>query len=101
MSSLSPLSFSIRQGSFSLAANRQTAYCMTDQERSSEVRTEALLLFVVLIWAANYPVAKFGIEGIDRFVFNGIRYVVAAAVLAGLFFARSSWVHVERADWPK
>jgi drug/metabolite transporter (DMT)-like permease len=74
---------------------------MNDPDRSTEVRTEALLLLIVVVWAANYPVAKFGIQGIDRFVFNGIRYIIATVVLAGLIFARSSWIHVERADWPK
>lgn len=74
---------------------------MTSPGRSSEVRTDLLLLFVVVIWGANYPAAKYAIEGLNLLVFNGLRYVVAAVVLAGIFFARSSWRRVERADWLK
>jgi drug/metabolite transporter (DMT)-like permease len=63
-------------------------------------RVEFLLLFVILIWAANYPVAKYGIGGLNIFVFNGIRFVVAAVVLAGVYFVRSPWTPVRRGDWP-
>jgi len=74
---------------------------MITPDRPSERHTDMLLLFVVVIWAANYPAAKYAIEGLDLFVFNGVRYVVAAVVLAAIFFSRSSWQHIERADWPK
>lgn len=62
---------------------------------------EALLLVAVTIWAANYPVAKYGLTGLDVFVFNSIRYVVAAALLVGIFVARFRWVPVTPDDWWK
>ncbi len=61
-------------------------------------RAEALLLVVVAIWAANYPVAKYGITGMNGFVFNAIRYLVAALVLASVFLVRSQWLPIRRAD---
>lgn len=67
-----------------------------------DLRAEALLLLVVLTWAANYPVAKYGIAQLDIFVFNAIRYVVASLLLALLFRAtRSTWAPVGAGDWLK
>jgi drug/metabolite transporter (DMT)-like permease len=71
---------------------------MTTSDRGRDIQAEALLLVVVLVWAANYPVAKYGISGLNIFVFNGIRFVVAAALLAALFFAKSRWRPIEPAD---
>lgn len=65
---------------------------------SRDMKAEGLLLAVVVIWASNFPVAKYGIAGLDIFVFNGIRYVVAAGVIAALFLWRSSWKPVRRED---
>jgi drug/metabolite transporter (DMT)-like permease len=42
---------------------------------------------------------KYGIAGLDIFTFNGIRFVVAAAVLSGLVVGRRAWKQVERTDW--
>jgi O-acetylserine/cysteine efflux transporter len=60
-----------------------------------------MVLLVVLIWGANNSLVKWGITGLDLFVFNGIRYLVALAVLALLFAARFRWVPVERTEWPR
>jgi len=72
---------------------------MSTSERVRAGRAEILLLVCVLIWAANFPVAKYGIAGLDIFVFNSIRYLVAAASLMVLFLARSTWKPVDRSDW--
>ena len=75
---------------------------MRTPHRSADVRAELLLLLVVLIWASNYPVAKFSIRQLDVFVFNAVRYVVAAILLLVVFRAtRSTWVPVSRADRPR
>ncbi len=62
-------------------------------------RAELLLLIVITIWAANYPLAKYGIGGLNIFVFNGIRYLVAALVLGSVFLGRARWTPIARADW--
>ncbi len=64
-----------------------------------DVRLELLLLLVIGIWAANYPLAKFGIAGLDIFVFNAIRFVVAAGVIAVILLFRPDGKRVARADW--
>jgi drug/metabolite transporter (DMT)-like permease len=63
--------------------------------------TESLLLIVVLIWAANSPLVKFGISGMEIPVFNSIRFLIAGAVLIAIHFTRSRWHHVTRSDWLK
>lgn len=63
--------------------------------------TEGLLLVCVFIWAANAPLVKFGISGLDVLVFNGIRFLVAGTSLAALYLARSVWKAVPRTDWAK
>jgi drug/metabolite transporter (DMT)-like permease len=74
---------------------------MTSPREGGRSRAEALLLVVVIIWASNYPLAKYSISRLDIFVFNGLRYIVAAVSLTVIFYARSHWVPVGRADWPK
>ena len=72
---------------------------MDEHTRKQELRAEAWLLLVVLIWAANYPLAKWAISGMDTLIFNAIRFVTAAAVTASLFFSRSSWQPMDRKGW--
>jgi drug/metabolite transporter (DMT)-like permease len=61
--------------------------------------TESLLLIVVLIWAANAPLVKFGISGMDLLVFNSIRFLVAGTTLAAIVRARTPWTKVPNSDW--
>lgn len=74
---------------------------MTVAQPAHKAKAEALLLIVVLIWASNYPIAKYGIAGLGALVFNSIRYIVAAVVMGTLFAARSTWVRPEGSDWLK
>ncbi len=68
---------------------------------SHERRVELLLLAVVSIWALNAPFVKYGLGGLDIWVFNGIRFTVASLLLLGIFLWRNTWVPVIRSDWPK
>lgn len=68
---------------------------------SKERRAELLLLIVVVIWASNFPIAKYGIQGLDIFLFNGIRYVSAFIVTLLLFRLRFTWQEMSRGDWLK
>jgi drug/metabolite transporter (DMT)-like permease len=72
---------------------------MVDPHRAKERKAEVLLLAVVVIWASNYPIAKWGLEGLDPMLFNGVRYVVAALVLGVLFFHRMHWTAIAGKDW--
>ncbi len=74
---------------------------MMQQDRNRNILSESLLFIVVIIWASNYPLAKYSIARLDIFVFNGIRYVVAAISLVIFFFARSRWTPIDRSDWPR
>jgi drug/metabolite transporter (DMT)-like permease len=67
----------------------------------SDRSTESLLLVVVLIWAANAPLVKFGICGMAIVIFNSIRFLIAGVTLAAIHFSRSSWKHVTGIDWLK
>lgn len=71
---------------------------MSSPERGREIQAELWLLVAVVIWAANYPVSKFGIGRINILVFNGIRYVVAAVVLTAFFAVRQVWQPVQSSD---
>lgn len=67
----------------------------------SERKTEFSLMLVAFIWAANYPVIKFGILGLDAFVFNAIRFVTAVVLLGVIFLTKKQWTKVEPNDWVK
>ena len=71
-----------------------------DAERRAEVRAELLLLLVVTIWAGNYPIAKYGISGLNLYIFNALRFITAALLLALVYFARQAWVPIRITDWP-
>ncbi len=66
---------------------------------SGLTRAETLLFVVVVIWAANYSLAKWAIEVIDIFVFNSIRYLVAAGAVGTFFLVRYSWAPMPSRDW--
>ncbi|HCV42742.1 MAG TPA: hypothetical protein DGH68_04610 [Bacteroidetes bacterium] len=72
---------------------------MADLHRTKERKAELLLFVVVIIWATNYPIAKYSLKELGPLLFNGIRFVVAALVLAILFFSRSRWTPIAAGDW--
>jgi drug/metabolite transporter (DMT)-like permease len=72
---------------------------MSDTARSRELKAEGMLLVVACIWAANYPIAKWGIAGLGIWVFNAIRFIVATAAVYALFRWRETWVPLRAADW--
>jgi drug/metabolite transporter (DMT)-like permease len=72
---------------------------VADAQNRQERKAEFLLLVVVIIWAANYPVIKYGIGELSPFVFNAVRYVAAAAVLGAILFRRSEWQPIASGDW--
>ncbi|HTK83036.1 MAG TPA: DMT family transporter [Bacteroidota bacterium] len=74
---------------------------MTDHDKRHEYRAEALLFVVVVIWAANYPLAKWAISGLNTYIFNAIRFIVASVVVAIMFGARSKWVPLRPGDLVK
>lgn len=63
--------------------------------------TESLLLVVVVIWAANASLVKFGLSGMEILVFNSIRFLVAGVSLTVIYLARSAWKSVPRDHWIK
>jgi drug/metabolite transporter (DMT)-like permease len=72
---------------------------MKDPERKQELQAELLLLIVVVVWGSNYALAKFAIATMNVFVFNGIRFVIAALSLIAILRLRGEWKTVHRADW--
>ncbi|MGH2569505.1 MAG: DMT family transporter [Bacteroidota bacterium] len=75
---------------------------MSDESVLPRYRSaEFLLLIVVIIWASNFPIAKYGIRGLDIFVFNGIRYLSAFIAVALIFRLRGKWKDVHSSDWRK
>jgi drug/metabolite transporter (DMT)-like permease len=74
---------------------------MNHPDRRREFTAELLLSLTVFVWAANYPLMKYCIMGMNIFVFNGIRYTVATLVLLVMVLWRSSWIPVVKGDWRK
>jgi drug/metabolite transporter (DMT)-like permease len=72
---------------------------MSEAGRVRDKGAEVLILIVVVIWAFNYPISKYGITGLDIYVFNSVRFVVAAGILGTAMFLRSRWTPLDHADW--
>ncbi|MDI6767272.1 MAG: DMT family transporter [Bacteroidota bacterium] len=74
---------------------------MNNHNVQKDYVVEFWLLLVVVIWATNYPIAKYGLMGLNPFVFNSIRYIVATSVICFLFIRYFQWTPVDRSDMPK
>jgi drug/metabolite transporter (DMT)-like permease len=63
--------------------------------------TDAALAALILIWAANFSVAKFALSDFAPLSFNGLRFLLASVVM--FFFMRASGRKLPRFDrrhWP-
>ncbi len=74
---------------------------MNEPRSSRDLTAELILLSVVALWAANFPVAKWGISGFGALAFNSLRYIVASLTLAALYFGRSRWKPIDKGDWKR
>lgn len=52
------------------------------QRAGASVLPDASLFGVALIWGINIPIMKTGLDQVDAFVFNGLRLIISAIVLA-------------------
>lgn len=60
----------------------------------------ALLLFVVILWGANWPIMKYGLQYIPPIAFAAARMVLGTAVLAAVAAWRGQLQWPHRDDWP-
>lgn len=60
----------------------------------------ALLLSVVVVWGANWPVLKIGLDHIEPVWFAVLRLVLGAACFAVVLAVRGRLTLPPRADWP-
>lgn len=67
----------------------------------SKKKIDYFLLLISFVWAANYPIIKYGISGLNIFVFNAIRFIIATIVLACIFVIKERWIKIPRSDWFK
>src|SRR5512140_580356 len=74
---------------------------MNDRPSPRVYPVESMLMAAVFIWAANYPLSKYGLSGLGVFVFNSMRFVIASIFLVLLFLRRFRWMPVASGDWPK
>jgi len=66
----------------------------------SPTRAAWLLLAVVVLWGANWPVMKVGVEAIPPITFAAVRLVLGGATLALVAAWKGELAWPARADWP-
>ncbi|PWG62489.1 DMT family transporter [Sediminicurvatus halobius] len=66
----------------------------------SPARARLLLLAVVLLWGANWPVMKVGLESIGPLTFAATRMLLGGATLAVVAALQGQLRLPDRADWP-
>ena len=62
---------------------------------------ELLLLIVILIWAGNYTVGKFGMREFSPLLFTMLRYLIVTPLLLLLLKLREGGLHFSRAAMPR
>lgn len=63
-------------------------------------RVDAAMLALVVIWGVNFPLVKGAFAALPPFAFNGLRFAIAAALLAGVVGAAEGPWWPTRADLP-
>jgi drug/metabolite transporter (DMT)-like permease len=67
----------------------------------SRVRAHVALLFMVVIWAVNFSVAKLALEELSPLAFNALRFPLAAALLYLIMRHRGVIPRPARTDLPR
>lgn len=60
---------------------------------------EVALLLTAVIWALNFTVIKYSLAELEPFVFNGLRFVFAAALMWMVLFWKGQQFTVPKKDW--
>lgn len=60
---------------------------------------ETGLLLTAVVWAFNFTVIKYSISEIDPFVFNGLRFIFAAALMWAVLLWQGQQFTVPKKDW--
>ena len=71
---------------------------MVHRERNHSAFIEISLLAVVVIWAVNYPVIKYGLAGLNPFIFNSVRYITASVIAVLPFLWHYKWRRIAKED---
>ncbi len=61
---------------------------------------DGLLLLAVFFWGINFSMVKFALAEIPPFIFNGVRFLVAASLMVGLALAAGHRYRIQRRHWP-
>jgi drug/metabolite transporter (DMT)-like permease len=64
-------------------------------------RMEIALWMVVVIWGANYPITKFGLQEIPPVIFTALRFLVAAPVMLTVLRWREGALDFSREDFSR
>jgi len=67
---------------------------------SSRNLTPLALAALVLIWSANFSAVKFALRDLSPLSFNGLRFILASAMLWVIRTARGDRARIERSHWP-
>ncbi len=71
---------------------------MLYRERSHSAIIEISLIAVVIIWATNYPIVKYGLVELNPFVFNSTRFITASLVAVLPFLRHYRWERIAKED---
>ncbi len=67
---------------------------------SSRNLTPLALTALVLIWSANFSAVKFALRDLSPLAFNGLRFILASAMLWVFRKASGDRARIERSHWP-
>ena len=90
-----------KNGGFALPAGRGCATISPFMKRIKISVNDLLMLLVVMIWAVNLSLVKIALREIPPLPYNGIRLLLAAAVLFVWLLASERDLRLRRVDLPK
>ena len=65
----------------------------------STLKTDLSLAFIAVIWALNFSVIKATLFEFDPYIFNMIRFTLAALFMWAVLIRKKAWMTIRREDW--
>lgn len=68
-------------------------------QNKQPISADFALFTIAFVWALNFTVIKAGLDEIDPYSFNAIRFILATAFLWIVIAQKGAWFRIKKEDW--